>query len=394
MNSSRVLFINILLVACLASVATDMYAPSLTAIANIMQAPIDQAQLSLTIFMVGVALSQLVYGPISEGVGRRIPLIAGLLIFISGSVMCFLAKNIELLILGRLVQGLGAGACSSLWRSVFRDVYQGDDLAKYGSWLSVVITFFVPAMPVLGGYFQHYLGWQASFGFLIIYSVLSLILIVYTFNETSLYHHRDRLKPPFIGQAFKQLLTSRIFMGYSLIAFFCYGACFSWFTVGPVLLIKTLGLSPVQFGWIFFVIGSGAMALSGIINGKVVKRFGGKKMMRLGWTMMFTSGSLLLLGQMLFGVNLYAIIIPVFTFFMGVTFIWPNAFAGAFTPFGNIAGYAGSLYSFMQLGGGALMGSLAAYLPARSSLPIAVIFIFSAVLAWLSYEVMVNHFER
>ncbi|MBA2651775.1 MAG: multidrug effflux MFS transporter [Tatlockia sp.] len=390
MNTPGLFFINVLLIACMASIATDIYAPSLTAIASQMHAPIAQAQFSLTIFMVGLTLSQLIYGPISEGVGRRIPLIAGILIFIGGSLLCVLATRIEFLILGRLIQGLGAGACSSLWRSVFRDVWKGDDLAKYGAWLSVVITFFIPAVPILGGYFQSYLGWQASFGFLLVYSLVTLLLIVFIFKETSQYHHPERLKPVFIRQAFKQLLTSPIFMGYTLAVFFCYGAFFSWFAVGPVLLIKHLGLSPVEFGWISFVIGAGAMGSAGAINGKVVKRFGGQTMLRFGFATMLTAGCLLLLGYLIFGTNIYAIILPVFLFYFGVTFIWPNAFAGAFTPFGSIAGYAGSLYSFMQLGGGAFIGSISAWLPANSQLPIAVIFIVSPILAYLSYEGLVK----
>jgi len=390
MNTPRLLFINVLLAACLTSIATDIYAPSLSAIASIMHAPIEQAQFSLTIFMLGLAISQLIYGPISEGIGRRLPLIAGLLIFILGSLFCLLASSIKFIIIGRLIQGLGAGACSSLWRSIFRDVYQGDDLAKYGAWLSVIITFFIPAVPVLGGYFQQYIGWQASFSFLIVYSVIALLFITYTFKETSQHHHPERLKSSFVLQAFKQLLSSHIFMGYTLSVFFCYGAFFSWFAVGPVLLIKTLGLNPVEFGWISFVIGSVAMALAGAVNGRVVKRYGGKKMLRFGWTIMLIAGCLLLAGYEIFGLNLYAIILPVFLFYFGVTFIWPNAFAGAFTPFGKIAGYAGSLYSFMQLGGGAIIGSMTSFLPSNSPLPLAMIFIASPILACLSYEILVN----
>lgn len=394
MNTQRLLFINVLLIACLTSVATDIYAPSLTSIASVMQVPVGWAQFSLTVFMLGLALSQLIYGPISEGVGRRIPLIAGLLIFISGCLLSILATRIEFLVLGRLVQGFGAGACSSLWRSIFRDVYQGDDLAKYGAWLSVIITFFVPAVPVLGGYFQHYIGWQASFAFLIVYSVTTLLLIIYVFKETSQHHHPERLTSSFIKQSFKELLSSPIFMGYTLSVFFCYGAFFSWFAVGPVLLIKHIGLSPVEFGWISFITGACAMGLAGTVNGKIVKHLGGKFMLRFGWSTMITSGCLLLVGHAFFGVNLFAIIIPVFLFYFGVTFIWPNAFAGAFTPFGHIAGYAGSLYSFMQLGGGALIGSLTTWLPANSPLPMAIIFIVSPILAWISYEVLVIRYQK
>jgi Bcr/CflA subfamily drug resistance transporter len=390
MNTSIILFLNILLIACLTGIATDIYAPSLAAIAIVMHAPIEQTQLSLTIFMVGIAISQLIYGPISEGVGRRPPLITGLFIFTAGSILCLLASGIQTLILGRFIQGLGAGACASLWRSVFRDAYQGDDLAKYGSWLSVIIIFIIPAVPILGGYFQHYLGWQASFTFLIGYSLCTLLLLIFIFKETSQHHHKDRLRPDFIIQAFKQLLTSPIFMGYTLAVFFCYGAFFSWIAVGPVLLIKTLGLNPVQFGWISFIIGAGAMGLASTINGKVVKRYGGQFMLRLGWVIMLIGGCLELSSYLIFGVNLYAIIVPVFIFIFGATFIWPNAFAGAFTPFGTIAGYTGALYSFIQLGGAALIGSITAYLPAHTQLPIAIIFILSPVLAWITYESLVN----
>lgn len=389
-NTHRFLFINLLLIACLSSVATEIYAPSLASIAELMHAKIENAQFSLTIFMVGLALSQLIYGPLSEGLGRRKPLIIGLLIFICGSLLCAGSTTIEFLIAGRFIQGLGAGACSSLWRTIFRDVYQGDELAKYGAWLSVIIIFFVPAIPVLGGYFQHYIGWQASFVFLIFYSFLTLLLIIFTFKETSEHHHPERLKASFVMQTFKQLLTSRVFMGYSLCVFFCYGAFFSWFAVGPVLLIKSLGLSPVEFGWVSFLISAGAMALASTINGKYIKRFGSKFLLRFGWILMFFSGCLLLLGQLIFGLNLFAILIPVFLFYFGVTLIWPNAFAGAFTPFGTIAGYAGSLYSFMQLGGGALIGSISAHLPANSQLPMALIFMAAPVFAWISYEKLVN----
>lgn len=178
-------------------------------------------------------------------------------------------------------------------------------------------------------------------------------------------------------------------MGYSLSVFFCYGALFSWIAIGPVLLIKRVGLSPVEFGWTSFVIAAGAMSLAGLVNGRIIKRVGGQFMLRMGWLIMFASGVLMLTWYLLAGVSGLAIIAPVFLFIFGVTFIWPNAFAGAFTPFGTIAGYAGSLYSFMQLGGGALIGNSVAWLPSNSPLPLAIILVVSPLLAWLSYEVLV-----
>ncbi len=386
----RFLFLNILFIACLAGIATDIYAPSLSAIAFSMHAPISKVQLSLSIFMVGLAISQLVYGPLSEGVGRRYPLIIGLIIFVCASTFCAISTSINMLILGRFLQGLGAGASSSLWRSVFRDIYQGDELAKYGSYLSIIIVFMLPAVPILGGYLQHFIGWQAAFYVLIVFGTGTLFLLLSTFNETSKHHHKDRLKRPFIIQSFRQLLTSRIFMGYALCVFFSYGAFFSWITIGPVLLIKTIGLTPVEFGWVSFGMSSIAMASASALNGRLVVHFGSQCMLRFGWISMCISGLLLFLGQSLLGVNLYGVLLPVFMFYFGVTFIWPNAFSGAFTPFGHIAGYAGALYGFLQLAGAAIIGSFAAHLSSDSAHPIGMIFILSPLLAWTVYEIIVN----
>lgn len=113
-------------------------------------------------------------------------------------------------------------------------------------------------------------------------------------------------------------------------------------------------------------------------------------MLRSGWSIMFTSGILMLLGYFFLGMNLWSVMIPVILFYWGSTFIWPNAFATAFTPFGDIAGYAGALYGFMQISGGAAFAALAAYLPDNDQLIFAFVIIITSLASWLSYEALVN----
>ncbi|MBX3708921.1 MAG: multidrug effflux MFS transporter [Gammaproteobacteria bacterium] len=350
MNPNNLLFLVIILAVCLTQVAADIYAPSLPAIADSLSAPIHLVQWSMAIYMLGVALSQLIYGPLSEGIGRKGPILIGLGIMIIGSGMCLLANNIDLLIAGRFVQGCGAGACAALWRSIFRDVFSGEELAKYGSYLVVFVMFIVPAAPALGGYLQEYFGWRASFVFMCFYTVIALLSILYGFKETSTHHHPERLKLSYVTSTFYQLLKSPIFMGVTLCTFLSYGAFFSWFTAGPVLLIDRAGLTPVEFGWITLLGGGSAYALAGWLNGKWVTRLGMSNMMRIGFSIMFVSGIMMLLGKLIFGVTATVIVAPILLFYFGSTFIWPNAFAIAFTPFGKIAGYAGALYGFMQTG--------------------------------------------
>lgn len=388
MNLNKLLFFVIVLAACLTQFAADIYAPSLPAIAVSLHTNLGHTQWSMAIYMFGVALSLLIYGPISDGVGRKAPMIVGLTIMVIGSFLCMFSPNIETLIIGRFIQGCGAGACAGLWRTIFRDIFSGKQLAKYGSYFAVLVMFIVPAAPALGGYLQQYFGWRANFVFMSFYAVISLLTIIFWYKETSQHHHTEKLHWSYIASTFRKLLTSRVFMGITLCTFFSYGALFAWLTAGPVLLIHTVGISPVAFGLITFLGGGVAYALAGWLNGKLVTRFGMSNMMRMGWIIMIVSGVLMIAGKLFIGINAWVIVIPIILFYFGSTLIWPNAFAIAFTPFGQIAGYAGAAYGFMQLGGGAVMGALVSYLPTTDQIPLAIIILFGSILAWLSYELI------
>lgn len=389
MKSNMILFLVVILAVCLTQFASDIYAPSMPSIASSLGVSIDLVQFSMAIYMLGVAVSQLIYGPLSEGIGRKGPLITGLSIMLVGSLICSFAPTIELLITGRLVQGCGAGACAALWRSVFRDVFTGDELAKFGSYLVIFVTFIVPAAPLLGGFLQESYGWRSNFTFMTGYTVIALLAIILGFKETSQHHHLERLKLSFVGKTYLSLLTSRIFMGMSLAVFLGYGAFFAWFIVGPVLLIEGLGITPVTFGYITFFGGGAAYGLAGYLNGKLVTRFKPRNMMRFGWSVMILSGLLMLTGYYFVGMKVWAIAGPSILFYFGSTFIWPNAFATAFTPFGKIAGYTGSLYGFMTLGGAAILGAIMSGLPHQNQLCLALIILCASTLSWLTYEIIV-----
>lgn len=379
-------FIVLVLAACLTQFATDIYAPSLPAISVSLETAVDYVQWSMATYMLGVALSQLIYGPLSEGVGRKPPMIIGLLIMLVGSVICLVSDNVESLVIGRFVQGCGAGACASLWRSVFRDTYTGEELAKYSSYLVILIMFIVPAAPLLGGYLQELFSWRASFVFMTIYTLVAVLGIMLGFTETNKDHSISKLSLGYIISRYLMLLKSRIFMTITCSTFLSYGAGFIWFVMGPVLLIEKIGISPVDFGWLTFCGGGGAYALAGYLNGKFVKRMGMPFMMRFGWSIMIIASILMLISHAIMGLNIYAIMLPIILFYFGSTFIWPNAFATAFTPFGAIAGYAGALYGFMQICGAAVLAGIASYLPDSDQFIMALIMLISSVCAWLAYE--------
>lgn len=376
----------ILLVGCLPQISSDIYAPSLPAIAHYFSTTVHHAQWSMALYMSGIAIFLFIYGPLSDGIGRKPPLIAGLLITLIGTLLCLFATSIEMLLIGRFVQGSGVGACAGLWRSIARDVFSGDELAKYSSYFMIFVVFVVPAAPVLGGYLQEHFNWHASFVFLLVYAVIALYIVIVHFRETSEHHDISRIKYDFICHAFRHLLTSRIFMGHGLSVLLTYGAFFSWFTIGPVLFINIAHVTPANFGWLTFISSCSAMAIGGFINARLVKRYGSHNMLQFGWGIMLVSGILLLVTYAALGIHVPAITACLFVFFFGVTFIWPNAFAGAMEPFDKIAGYAGATYSALQLGGGAVVAGVAAHAPDSSQMPFAIIVISCAISAWLVYR--------
>ena len=350
----------------------------------------DQIQYGVAFYMFGLAVSQLFYGYLSEGIGRRLPIIWGTIVLFFGSAICWFALGIEAFIAGCLIQGLGAGAACALWRSVFRDVFNGAELAKYGSYAAIIVTFVVPGMPVLGGYLLNFFGWRINFLFMMVYALVVIFLLIFGFKETSQHHHPERFNYKFIFSAFRELLSSRIFMGYSLAVLLSYGAYFAWFVSGSVLLIKVMGISPVVFGWITLVGIGCATIFASYINGLFVGHFGTHFMLRIGWAIMIVSGVLMLLGKFMFGINIIAIVVPTILFYIGSALIWPNSFAEAFIPFGKIAGYAGALYGFLQIVGGAVASGLIAYMPNGDQSAMALIFIVAPLLAWVLFEWIVR----
>jgi len=386
MDSNKLFFATIALTACLTQLAADICAPSIPAIASSLNTDIHLVEYTMAIYMLGVALSELIYGPLSEGIGRKVPLAIGIVIAFFGTLICLRASTIDALNIGRFIQGCGTGACACLWRSIFRDKFDKEELAKYGAYLGIFITFIIPASPLLGAGLQSFFNWRASFVFVSFYSIIVFLSFILFFKETSQYHHKERLKLSYIISTFLKLITNRVFMGASLCTFLSYGAFFTWFTIGPALLIKEVGISPIDFGLISFIGGGLAMGSAGWLNGRLVIKHGMRAMLTLGWGLMGLSGIFMLIGYLLFGMNAWIIACPTILFYFGSTFIWPSTFATAFTPFGKIAGYAGALYGFLQIGGAAVLSGIASHLPNTSPMPLALIMLGTSVFSFTIYE--------
>lgn len=376
-------FISLLLAVSLMQFGSDVYAPSLPAIAAGFRSTYQVVKLSMVVYMVGVGVAHFVYGPLSEGVGRKLPILIGLFIMAVGTLVCLMAGTIEMILIGRTIQGLGAGATATLWRSIFRDVYQGKALASISSYFGVFSILIMATAPAVGGYLQHYLDWRGSFIFMLVYCLVTFFIFFNTFRETNVYSHPERLRLSFILSAFKTLLVSPRFTSMAACALFIYSGMFSWLMTGPILLIHNLGLTAVTYGWVMMIGSGSAYVFAMRLNADLVKHYGPVIMLRIGALIAVLSAFAMVLCQVFFGVHVWSIVVPATGFVFGGAIIFPNAMSLAFTPHGDLAGYAGTLYGGIQILGAGVIGALLSHFTMLTQRPLALAMLLCAVIAVL-----------
>ncbi|MCL5260828.1 MAG: multidrug effflux MFS transporter [Gammaproteobacteria bacterium] len=372
---SYIIFISVLF-GCLGQVASDLYLPSLPAISISFNVSAASVQMTVAAYMFGYALSFLFYGPISDAIGRKIPLIGGLIIFLLGTLGCVLTNSIDLLIAARLLQGFGAGSGVILGNTIIRDLSDEHNLAKAYSYLGVANIVAIASAPFFGGYLQQFFGWRANFIVLLIYSLLALSISIFCLSETNQHRTIANLHLKQIRLNLSTLFSNSQFVLSIVSIFMVYGAILAWLTLGPIFLQNTLGISPADFGTIALV-GGVFYAAGAFINGKLINKFDAHNMLIFAAGLSIFSGIAILLLYLLFPHSTLAIVLPVFGFLFCTGIIFPNAYAGALKSFAKIAGFAGAIVGFVQISGGALSSGIMSLLPKTTVAPIALAIILS-----------------
>ncbi|MCG9676866.1 multidrug effflux MFS transporter [Vibrio sp. Isolate24] len=283
-------------------VGVSIYLPSLPMISETLQINQADVQLLVTLFLVGFGASQLFYGPLSDAIGRRPVFLLGQGVYLFGTVICVLfSHNLWMLVFGRLLQGLGAGSASVLGRSVLRDCYDGAELTKALSYVSVTASIMPVIAPVFGGWVAFYLGWEAVFIFVLLYLAAIFILGYLVLPETMSYG-RSPFKIRQVVKNYGKLMTNKQVLSSASYNWTTYLACLVSLSVMPFMLQHELGLTAAEYGSVMVIPSAGLLVGTLALN--VLNRYlSTQQLMALAiFIMMASGGWLIFTGFTLFNV--------------------------------------------------------------------------------------------
>jgi DHA1 family bicyclomycin/chloramphenicol resistance-like MFS transporter len=367
--------------------AMDIYLASMPSMTQALAATPEQVQLTLSVYMYGWGIAQLFAGPLSDRIGRRPALLGGLAVFVFASVACALSRNVFVLIGARLVQAASLASIAVVPRAVVRDLYSGEQAAHVLALMGIVLGIAPVVAPILGSHVHVLLGWQANFVLVALYGALLWWFVRKMLPETLVQPDARATRPAVILSNYRQLIRSRAFTGYVLVAAFGFSGLFAFLAGSSFVFVSVLGESERGFGWLFGTVMLGNITGS-MIGSRFVRSVGIERMVRAGTLLMVVAGSVLGALALAGADHPVAIVVPMFAYMVAFMLTMPPATAGALTPFPKIAGSASSLMSFGQF----LLASTAALVVGitfdGTSRPMAFAIALASIGAFVSFRIL------
>ena len=353
--------------AALASLSIDIGLPAFGAVARDLDTDAASVAMSLSIFFIGFAAAPLIYGPMSDRFGRRPLLLFGCAVYFIGGAGCTLAGSISSFLTWRLVQGAGAGVGAVLSMSLVRDHFEGARVRELLSRIAIIRVIAPMMAPALGAFILEFSHWRVIYGLMTLAGLVMLFVVWAGLEESAPRLRQDLAKrPPAVpvARAYLTLLRTPVCLAYMAICALGFGSHFAYVTGSSLVMIESLGMSPVTFA-LLFALGACAIMLASWLSGRLVGHVSGDRLIGIGLSIALVS-ALCLLGLTLSGHagpwNLPPLFI-VNAFCYGL--VIPSSQQGALQPLKDIAGAASALMNALMMGLGALSSALVSTLYGR-----------------------------
>lgn len=363
------------------SPSTDIYLPAMPTMAEDLHGNVE---LTITGFLIGFTIAQLIWGPISDHMGRRKPLFIGMVLFIIGSAGCALSTSITQIVFWRVFQALGACTGPMLARAMIRDLFARTRAAQMLSTLVLVMAIAPIAGPLIGGQIIRLSTWHSIFWLLVVIGALMFISLNWL-PETL--PEEKRVKASLAGafRNYRSLLTNGRFMRYTLSLTFYYVGAYAFITGSPFVYISYYHVDPQHYGWLFALNIVGVMAMS-VVNRRLVQRHSLEQLLKYATMLAALAAVALALLVKLESGGIVAIIVSIFLLFSMNGIIAATSTAAALDAVPNIAGSASALIGALQYGSGIISSLLLAAFsdgtPWTMAWIIALFTLLSAVLAF------------
>ncbi|MEV8454155.1 multidrug effflux MFS transporter [Streptomyces sp. NPDC052095] len=369
--------------------ASDINLPGVPAAAHALDAPVASVQWTFSAFMIGIAVSQAVYGPVSDAYGRKRVIVSGLGLFVVASLVCAVAPTIEVFGAGRLLQALGAGSGMVLGRAVISDLYEEKSAARMFATVMPIVGISPSVAPLVGGYLTTYVSWRAPFAVTALIGLATLFVMVTSIPESLPPERRSKHLGATL-RSYPTLLTRPLFWAYTVNLAVAYGGYFGYLAASP-LVFEKLGLATETTSYCYITV-SVAYIAGNLTSRRLVRERPVNQLLWMGHGF-FLAGALMMLGLGLSGAGaswglLVLVFMPVMTF--GNGFLLPLSMSAGVTTFRSSAGSASGLMGALQLLGASLGIFLSSRLPAGDLFALGWFVVAAAVIGIAAFALFLS----
>lgn len=346
MTSKSFTFLIIVLGSLMAigPLAIDMYLPAFSDMAKYFSVPTSKIELTLSSYFIGVAIGQILYGPIIDRFGKKLPLIFGLAIFVIASILCANSQTIEQMIYLRFIQAIGACACFVVMRAIVRDLFSNTESAQVFSYLLLVMGIAPIIAPMLGGLVLKHFSWQAIFWFLGLFATLLIIVSILYLPKSKSGDKNEKLRNAF--KKYWEILHDKNFLFYSLSGGLSASGMFIFIAGSPFVIIEVFGINPQNYSYIFGMNALGYV-VAAQINARLLKFLSLNKILNSAFTISFFAAILLAVVS-IYLPNIWVVSFALFIYISLIGIITPNSTALALSHQKVHSGSASALFGTIQ----------------------------------------------